>query len=307
VDSNGRGELGAIERLGRLLPAAPTGQTWIGDDAAVVAPPGGSLLLAADAVVAGVHADLSLVGLDDLGWKAIAVNVSDLAAMGGLPCHCLVTVCGPPATDLSLLYRGVIEATETYGCAVVGGDLSNADVLVVSVAVTGTVEEGRAVLRSGAQPGDTVFVTGSLGWSALGLRVLQAGNGGEYPRAVMAHRRPRAEVQAGAAARVGGATAMIDVSDGLATDLTHIARASGVGISLDTVPTAEGATLEEALHGGEDYRLAFTAPAPDSVEEAFARLGVTAPITIGHCTPDSGTLFLGGEPVPALGWEHRWA
>jgi len=306
VDSNGRGELGAIERLGRLLPAAPTGQTWIGDDAAVVAPPGGSLLLAADAVVAGVHADLSLVGLDDLGWKAIAVNVSDLAAMGGLPCHCLVTVCGPPDTDLSLLYRGVIEATETYGCAVVGGDLSNADVLVVSVAVTGTVEEGRAVLRSGAQPGDTVFVTGSLGWSALGLRLLQAGNGGEYPRAVMAHRRPRAEVQAGVAARLGGATAMIDVSDGLATDLTHVARASGVGISLDTVPTAEGATLEEALHGGEDYRLAFTAPAPDLVEEAFTRQGVTAPIPIGQCTPHSGTLFLGGKPVPALGWEHSW-
>lgn len=306
MDSNGRGELAAIERLRRLLPAAPTDQTWIGDDAAVVAPPGGSLLLAADAVVAGVHADLSLVGLDDLGWKAIAVNVSDLAAMGGLPCHCLVTVCGPPETDLGLLYHGIAEAAEAYGCAVVGGDLSNSDVLVVSVAVTGTVEEGRAVLRSGAQPGDTVFVTDSLGWSALGLRLLRAGTAGDSPRAAMAHRRPQAEVQAGAAARLGGATAMIDVSDGLATDLTHMARASGVGISLDTVPTAEGATLEDALHGGEDYQLAFTAPAPASVRDAFAGLGVRPPITIGRCTADSGAVLLAGRTVPALGWEHRW-
>jgi len=306
MDSNGRGELGAIERLRRALPPAPEGQTWIGDDAAVVSPPSGSLLLAADAVVAGVHADLSLVGLDDLGWKAVAVNVSDLAAMGGVPRHCMVTVCGPPETDLDLLYRGIGLAAEAYGCPVVGGDLSNSEVLVVSVAVTGTVEKGRPVLRSEARAGDTVYVTGSLGWSALGLRLLRAGTGADSPRAVTAHRRPQAELRAGTAARLGGATAMIDVSDGLATDLAHIGRASGVGISLETVPTAEGATLEDALNGGEDYRLAFTAPAPGPVSDAFSGLGVTAPVSIGHCTDSPGTVLLGGQPVPALGWEHRW-
>src|SRR4029077_4275087 len=101
------GEFEAIERLRRMLPAPPAGETWIGDDAALVVPPVGGLLLAADVVVAGVHADLSLCGLDDLGWKAIAVNVSDIAAMGGRPSHVLVSVVGPPGVDLELLYSGI--------------------------------------------------------------------------------------------------------------------------------------------------------------------------------------------------------
>ncbi len=299
------GEFAAIERLRRLLPQPGPGETWIGDDAAVVrAPGGGWLLLAADAMAAGVHADLSLTGLDDFGWKAVAVNVSDIAAMGGRPLHALVTVAGPAGTDLDLLYRGVAAAAQVYGCPVVGGDLVNAPVLVVTVAVTGTFE-GAPLLRSGARPGDLVYVTGPLGLAAAGLRLLKEGKGAASA-AGRAHRRPQAAVAAGLAARAAGATAMIDISDGLAADLGHLADASGVGLALTEVPVGEGATAEEALTGGEDYVLAFAAPDPRRVSESFA--GLPAPAAIGRCTADPSERTLAGRPLPAAsGWQHDWS
>jgi thiamine-monophosphate kinase len=143
------GEFRAISRIEEVLDwSPPSGETWIGDDAAVVWRGATRLLLAADAVVAGVHADLRLTALEDLGWKALAANVSDIAAMGGEVCHALVTVAGPPETDLAKLFSGIGEAAKHYGCPVVGGDLTNAAVLVVTVAIVGQVE-GPAVLRSG--------------------------------------------------------------------------------------------------------------------------------------------------------------
>ncbi|MDP9075196.1 MAG: AIR synthase related protein, partial [Actinomycetota bacterium] len=152
------GEFAAIARLAaRLGPLAPP-EVGIGDDAAVLrAPDRGWLLLAVDTVVAGVHADLALTGLDDLGWKAVAANVSDIAAMGGRPTHTVVSVAGPPDTDLELLYRGIADAVERWRCPVVGGDLSNADQVVVTVAITGSLP-GPAILRSGAQAGHAVWV-----------------------------------------------------------------------------------------------------------------------------------------------------
>lgn len=307
MDSNGRGEFEAIERLRSLLPPAPGGETWIGDDAAVVASPGRRMLLTADAVVAGVHADLSLVDLDDMGWKAMAVNVSDVAAMGGTPSCALVVVSGPAGTDVEMLYRGIAEAAAAYACPVVGGDLSTGDQLAVSVFVAGAVEGGEPVLRSGARPDDVVYVTGTLGASAAGLRVLRGGEGAreDDPR-VRAHRRPEAKVAEGRAARDAGATAMIDVSDGLAGDLRHLARASKVGVALDRLPVADGAEEAEALGGGEDYELVFTAAGTRPVEGVFEEAGLRQPIRIGRCTPDAGTLLLHGEPLPALGWEHAW-
>ncbi|HET6873498.1 MAG TPA: AIR synthase related protein, partial [Acidimicrobiales bacterium] len=137
---------------------------------------GHHLLLAADTVVAGVHADLALTGLDDLGWKAVAASVSDIAAMGGDPGYALVTVAGPAGTDIQLLYEGIAAAAASFGCPVVGGDLTNARDLVVTVAVTGWCS-GRPVERSGARPGDDIWVTGPLGASAAGLRLLAAGAG----------------------------------------------------------------------------------------------------------------------------------
>jgi len=283
---------------------------WIGDDAAIVAAPA-TLLLAADLVVAGVHADLALTGVDDLGWKAIAVNVSDLAAMGGRPLHALVTVAGPPGTDLDALYRGIADASRFYRCPVVGGDLANAGVLAVSVAVTGTTDGRPPILRSGARPGDRLFVTAALGAAAAGLRELRSGavppDGAPNARA---HARPLALVAEGAAAREGGATAMIDVSDGLAADIGHLAEQSGVGVALDRarVPVAPGATFEEAWSGGEDYQLVFAAPDEASVDAAFTAAGLAVPASIGVCTQDRDERSLDGSPWPggSQGWEHDW-
>jgi thiamine-monophosphate kinase len=296
----------------------PDGEVWIGDDAAVVAGPP-TLLLAADLVVAGVHADLTLTGVDDFGWKAIAVNVSDLAAMGGRPLHALVTVAGPPGSDLDRLYAGIADAAREYACPVVGGDLANAEQLVVSVAVTGTTDGGRPVLRRGARPGDHLFVTGPLGAAAAGLRELRAAAAGPSAGAaaplavganVQAHARPRALPAEGAAARRAGATAMIDVSDGLAADLGHVAEQSGVGLALgrDHIPVAPGATFAEALAGGEDYQLAFAAPDREAVAREFVTAGLAPPVRIGVCTADAAERSLDGTlwPPNLRGWEHEW-
>lgn len=300
------GEFALIERLRRSLPGPPAGETWIGDDAAVVSPPRGGLVLTSDAVVAGVHVDLSLVGLDDVGWKAVSAAVSDVAAMGCRPLYVLVTVCGPPDTDVDALYRGVAAATAEYGCPVVGGDLVGADRLVVSAAAAGETGHRAPVLRSGALPGDRVFVTGPLGASAAGLRLLRAGAvAADHPLA-LAHRRPRARLAEGRAARAAGATAMVDVSDGLAADLAHLAEASGVGVALDAVPAATGATDEEALAGGEDYELLFTAANPGHVAATFAEAGLRQPLGLGLCTADAGERTLAGRALPAGGWEHEF-
>ena len=281
---------------------------------AVVPAPVGPLLLAADAVVAGVHADLDLVGLDDMGWKALVANVSDIAAVGGRPCYAVVPVAGPlPSIDLDLLYDGLTAASAVYGCPVVGGDLSSAAMLVVSVAVAGDGGAGAPppVLRSGAAPGDTLFVTGPLGSSAAGLELLRAGRGTEDPDLSLAHRRPRARLAEGRAARAAGATAMIDVSDGLATDLRHVADASGVGVVLERVPVAIGVSRVSddpealALGGGEDYELVFAAPDPSRVEDVFAELGLGKPLRIGRCTADPSERRLYDGDLPVLGWEHR--
>ena len=286
----------------------------MGDDAAVVPPPSGRLLLAADAVVAGVHADLSLVGLDDLGWKALAVNVSDVAAMGGRPGQAVVTVAGPLGDlDLDLLYDGLVAASDTYRCPVVGGDLAAAPALVVSVAVAGDAgsAEPPPVLRSGARPGDVLFVTGPLGASAAGLVLLREDRGAEGADLVEAHRRPRARVEEGGAARAAGATAMIDVSDGLALDLWRLAEASGVGVVVDEVPAAPGVERagpprDLALGGGEDYELVFAAPDAGRVRDRFGALGLRPPLAIGRCTEDPTERRLGEGLLPRAGWEHTW-
>jgi thiamine-monophosphate kinase len=320
------GEFGAISAIESLLPApGPEVERWIGDDAAVVAIGGGRrLLLAADTVVAGVHADLTLTGLDDLGWKALAACLSDVAAMGGEVGHALVTVAGPPDTDLAGLYRGVADASRAFRCPVVGGDLVNSAALVVTVAVTGWCD-GAPVSRGGARPGDLLWVTGPLGASAAGLRLLRERARGVQPPvssvevglegpedasgdpiadALRRHTRPIPMIAAGRAARAAGATAMIDVSDGLAADLNHLASRSGVGILLDEVPVHPAATLAEALGGGEDFVLVFAAPPEAPVDDAFS--SIRTPIRIGRCTTDPAERTFAGQPLPPSGWEHHW-
>jgi thiamine-monophosphate kinase len=303
------GEFAAIARLAAASPPAPAGETWIGDDTAVVATPEGALLLAVDTVVSGVHADLSLTGLDDLGWKALVANVSDVAAMGGEAGRAVVSVAGPRGTDLQALYRGLAEAAAAYRCPVVGGDLVSCPTVVVTVAITGSVK-GQPVLRGGARPGDSIWVSGPLGGAAAGLRLLkQPETRWRLPPEVVAariadHARPRAAVAEGTAARLGGATAMIDVSDGFAADLGHVADASGVGVELDGVPVADAATEDEALGGGEDYCLVFTAADIAPVEAAFQ--GLASPILVGRCVADPAVRRLRGRPLTAVGWQHDW-
>jgi thiamine-monophosphate kinase len=293
------------------LRAPEAGEVFSGDDTAVVSPgPSDRLLLAIDLVVEDVHVDLALASLADMGWKAVSVNASDIAAMGGRPLHVVVGVAAPPSTDLDAITDGMVEACAAYGIALVGGDLTGGRNVVISVAITGTCDGRPPVLRSGARPGDVIWVTGPLGASAAGLALLQGPGGldsaGDTDARVAAYRRPVARVAEGIAAATAGATAMIDVSDGLSRDLDHIARQSGVGIRLESLPVVEGATAAEALGGGEDYELVFTASVDAGVAEAFRAAGLRAPIEIGTCSDDGEERTLQGQPLAVTGWEHRF-
>lgn len=366
------GELAAVARIARRLPQPPrhgrrlpgggtefrdastTATTiverWVGDDAAVVDPGTGALLLTVDTVVMGVHGDPEVMGLDDFGWRAVAGAVSDVAAMGGMARHLLVAVAGPPTTDLEVLYDGIVAAAQTHGAAVVGGDLSTSQQLTVTVAVTGQMgytSSGQpidAVSRDGARPGDVLVVTGPLGASAAGLRLLRAmahdrpgrsGAGGvstgpmerhqqsspefgpepghllfdrqQAEQAAMdAHLRPVARLRHGAVAASAGVSAMIDLSDGLGLDLARLAEASAVGFRLTTVPAAPAATVAESIGGGEDYELLIATADLGRLQDLFRQAGLPEPIGIGVCTGDPAERLLDGDPLPATGWEHPW-
>jgi len=311
----GRDEFEVIEALRARFEAAGgpigAGDLGIGDDAALVTPPGvGQVVLATDLVVEGVHVDLATCGPEDVGWKALMVTVSDVAAMGCDPSHVLLSVAAPAGFPIERLGDGVAAAASAAGCAVVGGDLASGPVLVVSVAVVGPVPDGPAPLRrSGARPGHRLLATGRLGASAAGLRLL-AGNPMAAGPAVDAHRRPVARLAEGRVARLAGATAAVDVSDGLLADSTHLALASGVGLDLavGALLVAPGATRDEALAGGEDYELVLATPDPDRLRAAFRDAGLAEPLDLGRCTDRPGEVLVDGEPVPpaAGGWRHRF-
>jgi thiamine-monophosphate kinase len=281
------------------------------DDAGVLELPGGlPLVVSVDSVVEGVHVDLAFCSPSDVGWKALMRALSDLAAMGAAPLGALIALCVPAGSgkgELALgVMGGVAEASAASGCPVVGGDVSSAGELVVAVTVLGTVEEGgTAVARSGAVAGDALLVTGPCGASAVGLRELRAG--AEDADARFAYRRPVARLREGSVARRGGAHAMIDVSDGLALDLHHLADASGVGFNLDGVPAAAGATLDEALGGGEDYELVIAVPERevDALERDFDAAGLTEPVRLGSVASDPELRMLGSSELERLGWQHR--
>ena len=305
-----------LERIRRTLENGiePGG---LRDDAATVAvPDGGPVVVSVDSVVDGVHVDLALCSPQDVGWKALMGAVSDLAAMGARPIGALVALCVPESAgggEVTLgVMEGVAQASQVSGCPVVGGDVSSAGVLVVAVTVMGTLDGGTPVLRSGATAGDLILVTGPCGGSAAGLRVLRsgaeaAGLGPVEAALAAAYRRPVARLGEGEAARRAGASAMMDVSDGLALDLHRLADASGVGFTLDSVPVAEGATLDDALGGGEDYELVVVI-GPDRVEAAersWAGAGLRPLQRIGVVTADAMSRTLGGRDLEQLGWQHR--
>jgi thiamine-monophosphate kinase len=300
-------EAAFLERLRSILPAAPAGEVWIGDDAAVLA---GGLLLCTDVLAEGVHFDLAWSGAADAGWKALAVNCSDVAAMGGTPRAAVAAVVVPPDRPglADALSAGLMEAAAAFGCPLVGGDTVAGPTLVLTVSVVGTAPASGAVLRGGARPGDTVMVTGPLGGPRAALEVTRSGRTPD-PDGLRRLRRPVPRLDLGRLAAEAGATAMIDLSDGLSTDLAHVCRASGVGarIEADAVPVGPGATLEDALAGGDDYELCLTLPEPDRLAEACAAAGLPAPMPIGVVVEGAQLLLAGpaGEqPLTPLGWEH---
>ncbi|MDP1794447.1 MAG: AIR synthase related protein [Acidimicrobiales bacterium] len=271
-----KAEFDVLARLAERLPAAPagSGELWIGDDAAVLA---GGLLVTNDVLVHGLDWRDDWSSPADVGWKSVMVNVSDIAAMGGRTDAILVGLVVADGFDIDGFYDGVTEACAAAGCSVVGGDLSGGDQTVVSVTALGRTD--RAVTRSGARPGDGVFVSGRVGAAARDLR-----NGGGP-----AHRRPTAYL----GQAPGIVTAMIDVSDGFVADCAHIAAASGLRIDLDAVPLADGATVEDGLHGGDDYVLVATAGV--AAIEGWVR--------VGACAAGVGVTWQ-GDPIEPHGWEH---
>ncbi len=301
------GEFDILARLRAQLPVAEPGEVYAGDDTAVLEVEGGRMLLATDLVCEGVHFDLELGSLADAAWKAVAANVSDMAAMGGRPLHAVAAVAGPARRgpgDLDSLFEGLAEASAHYGARLVGGDLSRAGSWFIAIAMTGRCDDD-PVLRSGARPGDRIYVTGPLGAAAAGLAALRSRAVGADENLVAAYRRPVARLSEGSVARRAGASAMIDVSDGLIGDLGHIAEESGVGFELDTVPVARGASEEQALGGGEDYELVFTLGGSGELG-GFASEGLRPPIEIGVCTARPSERMLRGRPVGALGWQHSF-
>jgi len=307
-------------RFAALGGGIDEGDLGIGDDAAAVTLPGpGRVVLATDLVVEGVHVDRTVSTPEDIGWKALMVTVSDVGAMGCVPSHVLLSVAAPAGFPVERLGDGVADAAAVVGCRVVGGDLSASALLVVSVTAVGPADDADigVLERGGARPGDRLFVTGPLGASAAGLRVLGTprpdggpGSGSEsvWPALESAHRRPVARIREGVVARASGASACIDVSDGLLADATHLADASGVGLDLvvgDSV-VAVGATRDEALGGGEDYELIVATPDPDGLLAAFRRDGLRTPLAIGSCVVASKGRQVDGGPFPPGGWRHRF-
>ena len=326
-------EVELVRAIRKLLAGdAPGVVVPVGDDAAVVEPGEHHAILTADMLVEGVHFRRDAISAHDLGRKALTVNVSDVAAMGGSPRYGLASVGLPPSVEspwIVELYGGMREAADDYGMTVVGGDTNRAGGLVVSVAVYGEVAKGRAVTRSGARPGDRLVVTGRLGAAAGGLRLAQTEPedvmeilGEPWARALVAAlQRPTARVGEGQTLARSGATAMIDLSDGLALDLTRLCAASEVGarVRLADLPvapeldelarSADVDPLEFAVQGGEDYELLATMPAED-VEAARAALAerYRTPLTeIGEVTSADVVVVAadGSErPLAAEGWDH---
>ena len=308
---------------------APGVLVGIGDDAAVLETGQGALVLTTDALVEGVHFERGSVSARDLGYKAIVVSVSDIAAMAASPRYALVSLALAPDVDerwVVELYGGMRVACEEYAMSLVGGDLSSAREVFISVTVAGEVAPGRAIPRSGARPGDRLVVTGTLGASAGGLRLTREGRradiAAQWGRGLIAaHQRPAARVGEALTLAAAGASAMMDISDGLAKDLSRMCTESGVGARLDVaaVPVSPwleplaaslGADpLELALSGGEDYELLVameTSDVPQAREELRSRFGV--PLSeVGEVIEEGlVALWPDGEerPLEPRGWEH---
>jgi thiamine-monophosphate kinase len=318
------GEFALIQQYFQDLTATRTDVLrGIGDDAAVLAVPAGhELVVSTDTLVSGVHFP-AVTQPADIGFKSLAVNLSDMAAMGAEPRWATLALTLPAATPdfLKGFCMGFAESAQPHNVALVGGDLTRGP-LSITVQIMGTVPAGSALLRSGARPGDQIWVTGELGSAALGLAVLQgrhAGKGPDVEACVLRLNRPEPRVQAGVILR-GVASAAIDISDGLLTDLNHLVCASGVGARVELAAIPMGAALSAlpaaaerwryALGGGDDYELCFAAPpsVADGIKAQLGNRNCTA-TRIGVITAEPGLVWIGSDGVAvdfstAAGYQH---
>lgn len=287
----GIGEIATLARIFPRLPAAAAQVLGPGDDAAVVAAPDGRFVVTTDMMIHGPDFRLAWSTPRDLGWKAAASNLSDVAAMGAAPTALVVAIAAPADSFVALLEGitdGLREACAALapGCGVVGGDLSVSSTLTIAVTAFGDLEGRAPVLRSGAEVGDVVAVSGTLGMAGRGLRLLfergvdasgepdaasAASVRAEHPGLIAAQLTPSPPIADGAAAAIAGATAMLDLSDGLGIDAGRLARASGIRLDFDSSALGDDPAL--ALEGGEDHALLATFPAAAHLPGGFRAIG----------------------------------
>jgi len=326
------GEFGLIERLTAGLPQPTDVIVGVGDDAAILDTGGDELVVATcDAQVEDTHFRLRHAHPQDIGRRALAVNLSDIAAMGARPRFALISLLLPPMLDVAILdgiYAGLRAEAAQYNVALVGGNIArNAERLIIDITLLGTGMRDRLLRRDSAEPGEVVMVTGSLGSAAAGLLVVEDEQlAAKIPPeslvgVLAAHRTPTPRVAAGQWLAQHGVTTGIDVSDGLAADIAHICKASGVGVNIEAeslpiqpevamIATLAGRQPQDlALFGGEDYELLFTAPTDRAdvlAQELFIATGIEA-TAIGTMSKGTDlTLFRQGKssPLHPTGWDH---
>ncbi|GIF51955.1 thiamine-monophosphate kinase [Asanoa ferruginea] len=304
------GEFGLIARVtARLQPGAST-LLGPGDDAAIVSAPDGRVVASTDALVEGRHFRRDWASGVEIGHRAAAANLADIAAMGATPTALLVALCAPPGLDARWaedLADGMAAEAATVGAAVVGGDMAGSPTLTIAVTALGDLGGRRPVTRDGARAGDIVALCGRVGYAAAGYTVLSRG----FRTPVLlvdAYRRPRVPYAAGPAAARAGATAMLDVSDGLLQDLGHVAKASKVAIDIDRSAFEVPPQMRDAaqalgvdpyhwvLAGGDDHALAATFPRDRTLPEGWRE--------IGRVSEGTGVTVDGKAPKGPLGWDH---
>lgn len=328
------GEFRLIARLEKRLRRSPSPHVLrgIGDDCAVVQPSDGTeLLLTVDTQEEGVHFKRQWATPEDIGWRCLAVNVSDIAAMAGSPLGAIVALSLPPSLEVTFLeafYDGMQELAEGYDCPVIGGNVSRraAETMAVSITVLGEAPRGRSVYRAGARVGDEIWVTGRLGGARAGLAALAqpaSVSGLTTEPAVRRYRRPRPRLyEAQYLRQQAELHSLLDLSDGLSSDLRHICEASGVAayVEAERVPIDYGVQeiaaafevepLDYALHGGEDFELCLTvAPGGlDEVREGFEQRFQCQLVRVGTVREGTGVVLVARdgtqEPLAARGYDH---
>ena len=284
-----------------MIPRGSRVIAGIGDDCAIFRPRGGKedLLFTTDLLIEGVHFERATHSAVQAGHKALARGLSDIAAMGGLPLFCLLSLALPEWANgrwVDEFYRGVLRLAKSTGVVLAGGDLARAERVTCDIVVAGSVPRGRALRRDGARPGDLIYVSGRLGGSALGLDTKRG-------RAWERHLRPQPRLALGRYLREKlHATACMDLSDGLSLDLRRMCLASKVSAEIERPPVFRGATVGHALHGGEDYELLFTVRAGTRVPARFEKLPLTR-IGVIRRGP-AGLVLLDGQPLAPLGYDH---